>query len=144
MNRDERLQRALREVLVRFARDAEGMAIAQLVHTCHEGVPKADWSKVYPNWMVAEKDGEVIGCVQLCYAKPIGRLEFLSFVPGLPYRTRALAVRSLLSLASMALRHSGATAVAGTVGFEQKSFKEILKKNDCRVVVSGNVFVRAI
>lgn len=141
---DARLDRALKEIHVRFARDAEGMAIAQMVHSSHEAVPNVSWKSVYPYWAVAESEGELIGCVQVCYGLPVGRMEFLSFVPGLPYRKRALALKALLNLGSLALKNSGAGAIAGTVGFEQKPFKELLKKNGCHVAVSGNVFARAI
>lgn len=139
-----RVERALREVHVRFARDGEGMAIAQMVHCSHEAVPNVPWTKVYPSWIVAEKDGEVVGCVQVCYGVPIGRLEFLSFVPNLPYRTRALAVKALLDLGKLTLKKTGAVSVAGTVAFGQPGFKEILKRLGCVVGTSGNVFVQEI
>lgn len=141
----DRLARALKEVSVRYARNSEGMAIAQMVHTCHTGVPNVSWTAIYPYWLVAEKDGEVIGCVQLCYSAPVGRLEFMSFVEGLPYRTRALAVKSMLMLATLTLQKAtGASAVAGCLAFDQGRFKEILKAEGCRVVMSANVMVRTI
>lgn len=139
-----RLGRALREVRVRMARDPEGMAIAQMVHSNHEGVPHAQWSSIYPYWMVAEKDGEMVGCVQICYSVPIGRLEFLSFAPGLPYRTRALAVKALLNLGTLSLKKTGASFVAGCLGFDQKGFKEILKAEGCVVLTSGNVIGKKV
>jgi hypothetical protein len=144
MNDSARIERALREVRARFARDSEGMAVAQMVHCSHEAVPNVTWGKIYPYWMVAEKDGEIVGCVQVCYSMPIGRLEFLSFAPNLPFRTRALAVKALLNLGTLALKNTGAQMVAGCVGFEQKSFKEILKAHGCRVLTSGNVLAREV
>lgn len=144
MTRLLRLERALREVRVRFARDSEGMAIAQMVHGSHAAVPNAGWDQVYPYWMVATKDDEPIGCVQICYSLPIARMEFLSFVPGLPYRTRALAVKALLSLATLTLKETGAQAVAGCLGFEQRGFKEILKAEGCITLMSGNIIARAV
>lgn len=140
----DRLARALREVSVRYARNSEGMAIAQMVHSCHDSVPNVPWESIHPYWLAAEKDGELIGCVQVCYSAPIGRLEFLSFAPGLPYRTRALAVKSLLMLGTLTLTKVGSRAVAGCVGFDQKGFKEILKGEGCKVVMSANVLVRTI
>lgn len=139
-----RIERALSEIKVRFARDAEGMAIAQMVHCSHDAVPAADWSKVYPSWILAEKDGETIGCMQVCFGLPAGRLEFLSFIPGLPFRTRALAVMALLNMGTLTLKKHGATAAAGTVDFSQKSFKQVLKNNGCVVATSGNVFMKAV
>ena len=141
---DLRLQRAMREIRVRFARDSEGMAIAQMVHCSHDAVPNVAWDKVYPYWMAAEKDGELIGCVQVCYSIPVGRMELLSFAPNLPYRTRALAVKALLNLGVLTLKKSGAQVVAGCLGFEQKSFKDILKGLGCTVLTSGNVLQKAV
>jgi len=90
-----RIERAMREVRVRFARDSEGSCVAQMVHTSHEAVPNVGWAKIWPSWIVADRDEELIGCVQVCYGVPIGRLEFLSFIPNLAFRTRALAVRAM-------------------------------------------------
>lgn len=140
----DRLDRALREIRVRFARDSEAMLIAQLVHSSHEAVPKAAWDRVYPCWMVATKDGEIIGCVQVCYSVPIARLELLSFQPGLPYRTRALAVKALLNLAVLTLKDWGAHAIAGCLGFDQKPFKEILKAEGCVMLTTGNVLMKEV
>jgi hypothetical protein len=140
----DRIQRALREVRVRFARDGEAMLIAQMVHTSHAAVPLTPWDHVYPYWIVAEKDDELIGCLQLCYSLPVARIEFLSFVHGLPYRTRALAVKALLNLARITLQHSGAHVIAGCVGFDQKPFKEILKAEGCTVLTSGNVLAKEV
>ena len=139
-----RVERALREVKVRFARDSEGMAVAQMVHSSHDAVPNASWDHIYPYWIVATKDDEMIGCVQICYSLPIARMEMLSFVPDLPYRTRALSVKALLSLATIALKNTGAQAIAGCLGFEQKGFKEILKAEGCVTLMSGNILARGV
>ena len=139
-----RLQRALQEVRVRYARDAEATAIAQMVHSSHEAVPVVSWAKVYPYWLVAEYEQEAVGCVQLCFSAPIGRMEFLSFIPNLPHRTRALSVKALLNFAALALKRDGATAIAGCLAHDQKGFKEILKAEGCKVLMSANVIGRAV
>jgi hypothetical protein len=145
MTRLLRLDRALKEISVRFARNGEGMAVAQMVHSSHAAVPNVAWDRgIYPYWIVAVKDGELIGCVQVCYSTPIARIEFLSFTPGLPYRTRALAVKALLSLASLAVKKTGAQVVAGCLGFDQKGFKEILKAEGCVTMMSGNILAREV
>lgn len=140
-----RVERALREVRVRFARDSESMVVAQMVHSSHVGVPHVDWSRgVYPHWIVAQRGDEIVGCLQICYSTPIARMEFLSFQPDLAYRTRALAVKALLSLATLTLRNSGAQVVAGCLGFDQNGFKEILKTEGCVTLMSGNIMARAV
>ena len=139
-----RLARALREVKVRFARDSEGSVIAQMVHSSHEGVPNTSWEKVYPSWIVAEREGEIVGCVQVCHSVPIGRLEFLSFLPNLPYRTRALAVKALLNLGALALKKTGAHVLVGCLGFDQAHFRDLLKAEGCTVLMSGNIIGKAV
>lgn len=141
---DIRLARALRDIHVRFARDAEGMMIAQMVHGSHEHVPHVGWEKVYPYWLLAEHQGEPVAAVQLCYSLPVGRLEFLSFIPGLSYRVRALVVRSMLSLAMATLAKTGCHSVAGCVPFDQRSYRDILKANGCEVLMSGNILLHHV
>ena len=139
-----RLQRALQEVRVRYARDSEATAIAQMVHSSHEAVPVLEWKKVYPYWLVSEYEGEAVGCIQLCFSAPIGRMEFLSFIPNLPHRTRALSVKALLNFGSLALKRDGAQVIAGCLGHDQKGFKDILKAEGCTVFMSANVIGRAV
>jgi len=139
---DIRLARALRDIHVRFARDAEGTMIAQMVHSSHDAVPKTGWERVAPYWMVAEYQGEAIAALQVCYSSPIGRLEFLSFLPDLPFRVRGLATHALMALGSATLAKTGCHAVAGCVPFEQKSYRNVLQANGCTVLSSGNVMVK--
>ncbi len=141
---EARLARALREVSVRFARDSEGILIAQMVHGSHDAVPTTGWERVAPYWLVATHADEAIGALQVCYSSPIGRLEFLSFVPGLPFRVRAAAVRALLTLGSATLAMAGCHVVAGCVPFDQKAYRDVLKANGCTVLSSGNVLIRDV
>jgi len=139
-----RLARALRDIHVRFARDAEGMMIAQMVHGSHDSVPNTGWEKVCPYWLVAEHEGEVVGTMQICYSSPIGRLEFLSFIPGLSFRIRGLVAHALLSLGSATLQKAGCHAIAGAVPVDQKQYQSVLKANGCSVLTKTEVMVRSI
>lgn len=132
-----RLARAMRHTKARFAHDAEGNAIAQMVHTCHDQIPNVSWQKIAPYWIVAEHEGEIVGCLNVCYAVPIGRLEWMSFIPGLPYKTRALSVKALMALGQIALKQTGSSAVVGNLSFEQKSFRDILQSEGCNRMMAG-------
>lgn len=118
--------------------------IAQMVHSSHDAVPNTGWERVFPYWMVAEQQGEVIAALQVCYSSPIGRLEFLSFVPNLPFRTRGLAAHALLSLGSATLAKTGCHAVAGSVPNDQQSYHDVLKANGCTILSHGSVMVREV
>lgn len=139
-----RLARAMRHTKARFAHDAEGNTIAQMVHTCHDQIPNVSWSKVAPYWLIAEHQGEIVGCVNVCYTMPIGRLEWMSFVPGLPYKARALSVKALLDLGQQVLKQTGSTAVVGNLGFEQKSFRDILQAEGCNKMMTGVTMGRSL
>lgn len=139
-----RLAKAMRKYKARFAHDSEGAMIARLVHTCHEHVPNVSWNRVTPYWIVVEYDGEMTGCLQICYSLPVGRLEWMSFEPGLPYKVRALSVKALLTLGESMLKHTGSQVVVGNLGFEQKSFREILQHEGCTRMMAGYTMGRSI
>lgn len=139
-----RLKRAMRGIEARFARDTEGGMIAQMVHTCHEGVPNVTWERVKPFWLVVEHEQEPVGCLNVVYSVPIGRLEWMSFVPGLPFKVRALSVKALLSYGEKVLKETGSKAAVGNISFEQKSFRDILEAEGCGRLMSGATMGRVI
>lgn len=141
---EARLKRAMRHTQARFAHDSEGTLIAQMVHTCHDQVPNVAWSKVAPYWLVVEHEHEPAGCLNVCYAIPVGRLEWMSFVPGLPYKVRALSVKALLTLGEDVLKRTGSLAVVGNISFEMKSFRDILEGEGCKRMMSGATMGRVI
>lgn len=102
------------------------------------------WSEVSPYWLLAELDGEVKGCIQVCFGKPIGRIEFLCTDPHVYHRIRAVLVRDLLVAACATMKEFGCEAVIGTVPFEYKSYKKMLKDNGCVVVDSGNIIMKSL
>lgn len=142
--RDLRLERALRCVQVRFATDAEGPAVGAIVKGAGHVVGGCDWSKVYPHWLVAIYRGDMVGVLQICYGIPVARLELLAFLPGVSYRARALAVKSLLSMGIVAAKKAGASMVSGCIPAAQQTFKEFLKTEGCKVLYQGNMMGRGI
>lgn len=141
---ETRLKRAMRHINARFAHDSEGTAIAQMVHTCHEQVPNVSWEKVTPFWLVVEHEQEPVGCLNIVYSVPIGRLEWMSFVSGLPYKVRALSVKALLALGESVLKRTGSCAAVGNISFEHKSFRDILESEGCTRMMSGATMGRVI
>ena len=57
---------ALRTTIdVRLAQNEDGIAIAALIKEMgFAGIQDLDWSDIYPYWLVAEMDGEIVGAVE--------------------------------------------------------------------------------
>ena len=79
---------------VRLAQDDDGPRIGELARASGVGVEGIDWASVHPFWLLAERDGAVIGAIQIILAKPIGWLEMLSLDPELGHRSQAQAVKA--------------------------------------------------
>jgi hypothetical protein len=77
-----------------------------------------DWHDLEPNWLVAEHDGEIVGCIQVVPAKPIGRMEVLSINPDLSLMMRYAVTKALTSHAVGVNQMYGA---AGGGSSKQKS-----------------------
>ncbi len=124
---------------VRLAQDADGSRIGELARHSGFTVDGLDWSEVHPFWLVAEREGEIVGAIQIILAKPIGWLEMLVLESDLSHRDRARAVKSLVTAGLTSLKGFGAQLVMGAVPFEEKSYKRALKKRGAVVTSSGNV-----
>jgi hypothetical protein len=98
-------------VEIRLAVNDAGPAIAAVLKANGIELEHADWSKVFPHWLIATVDDDVIGCCQVLPAKPVGYVEFLFVMPSAPFKVRAIAIRKLI-IQSMATLHF--TAVAST------------------------------
>ena len=95
-------------VVVRLALDDTGLAIAEILKA---NGPVADWAKVFPGWLIATVDDEIIGCCQVLIGKPAGFLEFLAAKPTTAFKFRAIAIRKLLLAGMATLQHGGASYV---------------------------------
>jgi hypothetical protein len=142
------LQKRHRQALptIRLARNADGQAISELLTSLgwHAEGLIIDWNDIAPFWLVAEQDGVFIGCIQTLLSKPIGRLEFLAVRPDLSHPLQALTVRALVLGGCATLEKFGATAVAGTVPHELKSYKRVLKNRGAVVINTGSVFLKRL
>lgn len=124
-------------ITIRMAETSDAAALAALVNL---GGYEADWKNSTNGWLVAENDGEVVACVQLCLGKPVGRLELLHVRSDLNARDRALVVMSIARAGMFALWQAGSEIVTCMVPFEEKGWKRVLKKRfGARVTNSGNL-----
>ncbi len=126
---------------VRLAQDADGPRIGELARASGFGVEGIDWASVHPFWLVAERDGEVIGAINIVLSKPIGWLEMLSLDPDLSHRDQAMAVKALVERGAIALKVFGAQMAMGTVPEELGEYRQVLRKRG--VVDTGSGFTMA-
>ena len=130
---------------IRMALDVDGKVISQLVkENGFQQTEGIDWSHVYPYWLVAEQNGEIIGCIQVRISVPIGGLEMLSVKQDLDHTIKSLVVKSLLLGGSSTLKQAGASLAAGVVPFEMKSYKKLLKRRGCVSISVGNIMARRL
>lgn len=114
------------KVAIRLATDETGPKIAEVLKSNDIELPDADWSKVFPNWLIATVDDDVIGCIMVMPAKPFGFLEFLFTKKTAPYKLRIIAFRKLAQQGVATLQLAGSSWVLGTVEPGNKAFLQIL------------------
>jgi hypothetical protein len=61
----------------------------------HGALDTLQWDRIAPYWLVAEIGGEIVGALQTCPSRPIGRLEMLSLDRDLTHGAKALTVKAL-------------------------------------------------
>lgn len=136
----------MNKVLIHIATNKNGSEIGALVASNGFQINgmEIDWSNIYPYWLGAWKDDELIGALQVLPGLPAGSLEFLSIKKTVSHQVRAIAVRNLLLTGTMTLRHHGAQVAMGTVPFDLKSYRKVLEKHGCRIAGNGNIMVKRL
>lgn len=131
---------------VRVAKNSDGERISELVRQAGFDIPNLDldWTQIEPYWLVAEHEGSVIGCIQTCPGRPIGRLEMLAIDPEVTGHLKGETVRELLVSGLTTLRLSGAQLACGMVPFDMKSYKRVLKKRGAVIIADGNMLAKRL
>lgn len=126
---------------IRLATNEDGARIGDLVES--EGFyanVHMDWDDIAPHWIVAEKDGKVVGAIQVCPGKPIGRVEMLVIDSQIEGREKARMVRSLLLSANHALEQYGSQTATGFVPHSLKAYRNVLKKHGAVTIEHGALY----
>ena len=126
-------------ITTRVAKDEDIPRFKELMSgTGYEWLTELDWDGMQ-TWMVVEDDGVVEGFIQIFMGKPTAHLEHLVMREDLHHVKKAKLFKILFLTAMAALRNSGAQMVIGTVPFELKGYKKMLKKRGGFVALSGNM-----
>lgn len=103
--------------VVRPARPEDGPAIGKLFRDADAPDLALDWSApgIADWWLVAERDGVVVGALQLVAAQPIGYIGEVIVARSEMAPQLAPAARALYDVAETLLRASGCQRVAATL-----------------------------
>ena len=136
---------ALRDkVEIRLAVNAAGPEIAEILKENGIELDGADWSKVFPHWLIATVDDDVIGCLQVMPSKPIAYCEMLCVKPGVSFKLRAIAIRKLILQGIATAYHGGASYVACNVDYANDKFVGVIEKLNVRRMCERTLFVKRL
>ena len=136
---------ATEQLTVRWAKEGEGPEIQAILQA--DGwnpLNELDWSKCETSWFVAERDGLLLGAVQVCMGIPVARLEMLAIDPLLSQSERAIVMRDLMAHAQLAAKMFGATAVSFMIGDDMTGFQYIVTRRGAVRISTGGIFIRRI
>jgi len=130
--------------IITIATNDEGDQVQALVESNGFHVDGIDWSDIQPWWLVAKQDEEIIGTIQVCPGKPIGRIEMLATKTSLsPLHKAQVAWR--LNIAGMTtLKRAGSQLVSSMVSFDNKNVKKMMKKRGWTTMSTGNIMLKRI
>ena len=138
--------RPWKAVVIRVARNEAGEEIKKLLASA--GTPDwtlaVDWSDVFPYWLIATINDEVIGCAQVVPAKPYGYIEFLCVKPDAKSSVRIVAAKKLFVGACQQLAALGSAYAFGFVDIRNKPVKNMLKKEGCLISREGHLTVKKL
>lgn len=107
-----------RDVTVRMAKNSDGDDVERLMDK-NENFQwenwRIDWHDLEPNWLIAEHNEVVVGCIQVVPAKPIGRMEILTVDPDLSLMMRYAVTLALTSHAISVIQMYGAQAASSMI-----------------------------
>lgn len=104
-----------------------------------------DWGDIGNNWLLAEHDGTVVGCIMMNYGKPFCRLEFLNLAPTLTKRIRALAVRDLVNTAFAVCKAMGSQCAMSVIEWStENQWMHILQRRGSIPCAEGVLLVKPL
>ncbi len=121
----------LSPITVRFPRPGEGQIIRLLMIASGMVDILHGWdSPLAPYWLLAARQGEVIGALQVCYGIPMCRLDILALDPNLTKRERAQVILALGRAAVQLCVDYGATVLVTTINEDRyPGFGHVLQKH---------------
>lgn len=131
-------------VVIRLATNEAGPLIAEVLEDNGITLEHADWSKVFPHWLIACDGDQAIGCCQVLVAKPVGYVEFLFVRPSAPFKLRAIAIRKLIIQSMATLYHGGCQYVGGVVAVKNYKFANVLEGLNFAKTYGADIYLKRL
>lgn len=135
-----------KDIKARLAINDEGPRVAELAASA--GFVFTDWEiswdDIHPHWLVADHRGELLGCLQVCYGRPVGRLEMLAFDPSLEKDDKRVVIEVLIRSGFQVLKDYGAQASSSMIPFELTAYTRWLKRRGGVNLGSGNIIMKVL
>ena len=131
-------------VKIRLANDNMGSRIADVLRDNGVDINGISWDSVYPYWLIATHNDDVIGCCQVLPAQPVGYVEFLCVSPSASFKLRAIAMRKLIVQSMMTLRLAKCQYVGANIETGNFKFANILEKIDFVKSYQSDLFVKRL
>lgn len=129
---------------IRSAVDTDGPVIAALLALAGPDFRHLDWHSIGAGWIVADREGEIVGALQICNGKPIGRLELLAIDPKRSKTFKAKLVKGLVLTGCKVLAVFGAQEVQVLTPADQLGYHEIIERYGGRKQSEGILFSRPL
>lgn len=144
VSRPSRSQILRDSVEIRLAVDSAGPIIADLLKENGIELPGADWSKVFPNWLLACVGDDAIGCLQVMPSKPIAYCEMLCVSAKASFKLRAIAIRKLILQGIATAYHGGASYVACNIDDGNFKFENVIEKLNVRKMCGRTLYMKRL
>lgn len=133
------------QIVLRLATAEDGPTIGNMLRLSGWEIEGVDWSDPSPNWLVADIDGLIAGCVCVFPGRPIGWVEFLCVEPELRHRTRATVAKMLLEQGLATIRAGRGQVACGGVPERLPDYQRMLERRGAQVAASrANVYARRL
>lgn len=110
-----------------------------LLKKAGQHIEGADYTDFFPWVLGAFKGEKLVGAIQVCQGKPIGRVEMLAVDPDLDPPEKARMVRALCYNSAATLKRLGSSIMMSIVPFKLKAYKKALMKRGAQQIDQGNV-----
>lgn len=103
-----------------------------------------DWSRISPGWLIAEYQGEPVGCIMVLVGAPFCRIEMLCIVPSVSKRLRSMIARELVYTALAVGQAQGSTAATAMVGWSNDQWLKIWQRRGAIPYAEGVFLVKPL
>lgn len=103
----------------------------------------ADWTDVYPYWLIGDVDGVPSGIILVSPGKPFGRTDFLYALPELSRRTRSILLRNLAFAGVEWCKKFGSSGVLSTIHDADKGWLHAATRRGWLPICHGKFLLKS-